>query len=324
MLKWLLHKLCQLYIIVRFGEENNGFSGFVVDFSAKYAILYKYISDFMENKYIMTAPISLDLLLSDEVCRLLDSFAAAMKIQVVFYSRDGKILRRGRSFSNSAYCDAMQKQFFDSEKCIALDKAMQKRSLESGEVCCYRCHAGLNELIAPVRIFGKIAGFIMFGQFRTDPEPPPFTRGYPEVQKNFYALPFFAPEDTGSLEDMAKILLDYIAAKELISAPGSFRYQKLLYFIEGHLDEKITLHQAAKHLNISDSSLSHFLRAEHNTSFKELLISKKLDAAEKILRTDPAVTIAEAARQAGFDDPHYFSRLYRKKRGVAPSANFRR
>jgi AraC-like DNA-binding protein/ligand-binding sensor protein len=268
----------------------------------------------------MTSPISLDLLLSDEVCRLLDSFAAAMKIQVVFYSRSGEILRRGRSFGNSSYCDAMQKHLFGSEKCIALDRAMQKKSLESGEVCCYRCHAGLNELIAPVRIFGKVAGFIMFGQFRTAAEPPEFTAGHPDVRKSFYELPFFAPEDTGSLEDMAKVLLDYIAARELISAPGSFRYQKLLYFIDGHLTEKISLHQAAKHLNISDSSLSHFLRNEHGTSFKTLLISRRLDAAERIIRTDPSVTIAEAARQAGFDDPHYFSRLYRKKRGVPPSA----
>lgn len=268
---------------------------------------------------LMTAPISLDLLLSNDVCRLLDSFAATMKIQVVFYSRSGEILRRGRSFGNSAYCDAMQKQFFGSEKCTALDKAMQKRSLESGEVFCYSCHAGLNELIAPVRVFGKTAGFIMFGQFRTTAEPPEFTREYPEIREFFYSLPFFAPEDTGSLIDMAKILLDYIADKELISAPGSFRYQKLLYFIEEHLTEKISLHQAARHLNISDSTLSHFLRKEHNTSFKELLISRKLDAADKLMRSDPAMTIAEAARLAGFDDPHYFSRLYRKKRGIPPS-----
>lgn len=271
----------------------------------------------------MTAPISLDLLLSDDACRLLDSFAATMKIQVVFYSRSGEILRRGRSFGNSSYCDAMQKQFFGSEKCIALDKAMQKRSLESGEVFCYSCHAGLNELIAPVQIFGETAGFIMFGQFRTTTEPPEFIRKYPDIQKNFYDLPFFAPEDTGSLEDMAKVLLNYIADKELVSSPESFRYQKLISFIEKHLHGKISLHQAAKYLNISDSTLSHFLRKEHNTSFKELLISRKLDAADKIMHSDPAMTIAEAARQAGFDDPHYFSRLYHKKRGFPPSDSLR-
>ena len=282
-------------------------------------IMLFYAKQLLFPEKIMTAPVTLDLLLSNDVCRLLDSFASAMKIQVVFYSKSGEILRRGRSFGNSPYCDAMQKQFFGSKKCIELDENMMKRSLESGEVFSYTCHAGLNELIAPVQIFGKTAGFIMFGQFRTTATAPEFTKNHPEIQKSFYALPFFAPEDIGSLEDMAKVLLAYIADKELISSPENFRYQKLLYFIEKHLDKKLSLHQAAKYLNVSDSGLSHFLRKEHNTSFKELLISKKLDAVEKLLHSDSTVTVAEAARQAGFEDPHYFSRIYRKKRGFPPS-----
>ena len=260
---------------------------------------------------------------NDEVCRLLDSFAAAMKIQVVFYSRNGEILRRGRSFGNSAYCDLMQKKFFGSEKCVQLDKLMQKKCLESGAVCRYCCHAGLHELIAPVRIFGEVAGFIMFGQFRTEETPPEFTAGHPDAQRYFGELRRFAPEETGSLEDMAKVLIDYITSKELVSSPENFRYQKLLYFLDGHLTEKITLPQAAKYLCVSESTLTHFLRNEHHTSFKELLISKRLSCAEKLLKHDPGLTIAEAARLSGFKDPHYFSRLYRRKRGSTPRENRR-
>lgn len=260
---------------------------------------------------------------NDEVCRLLDSFAAAMKIQVVFYSRSGEILRRGRSFGNSAYCDLMQQKFFGNDKCVQLDKLMQQKCLDSGSVCRYRCHAGLHELIAPVRIFGQVAGFIMFGQFRTEDTPPEFISGHPEALQHFRELPLFAPEDTGSLEDMAKVLIEYITSKELVSSPEHFRYQKLQFFLEEHLTEKITLPQAAKYLCVSASTLTHFLRYEHRTSFKELLIAKRLDHAEKLLKHDPALTIAEAARLSGFNDPHYFSRLYRRKRGVTPRSHLR-
>ena len=266
----------------------------------------------------MPEKISLEVLLSDEVRRLLDSCAAAMKIQVVFYSRDGRILRRGRSFGNSRYCDCMQRRFFGGGRCIELDRAMQRRCLETGSVCRYRCHAGLEEIIAPVRVFGEIAGFIMFGQFRTTDTPPEFTSGHPEVRQFFRELPFFAPEEAGSLEVMAKVLLDYIAARELVTAPGGYRYQKLLYLIESRFAGPLTLKQAARYLNISESGLTHFLRDEYRTSFKELLIAKRLDAADALLRNDPALTVAEAARQCGFNDPHYFSRLYRRKRGVPP------
>ena len=83
--------------------------------------------------------------------------------------------------------------------------------------------------------------------------------------------------------------------------------------------EKTTLRQAARFLRISESSLTHFLHDEYHTSFKELVIARRLDLADQLMKTDPALSIAEAARQSGFDDPHYFSRLYRKKRGFPPS-----
>ena len=40
----------------------------------------------------MPHEITLEVLLSKEVCKLLDSFAAAMNIQVVFFSGQGKVL----------------------------------------------------------------------------------------------------------------------------------------------------------------------------------------------------------------------------------------
>jgi AraC family transcriptional regulator, transcriptional activator of pobA len=43
-----------------------------------------------------------------------------------------------------------------------------------------------------------------------------------------------------------------------------------------------------------------------------------LAAAQKALREKP--TIAEAAALAGFDDPNYFSRWFRRQSGRSPSA----
>ena len=63
----------------------------------------------------MPHEITLEVLLSREVCRLLDTFAAAMNIPVVFFSRQGKILKRGRSYGNTPYCTLMQEQFFGIE-----------------------------------------------------------------------------------------------------------------------------------------------------------------------------------------------------------------
>ena len=266
----------------------------------------------------MPHEITLEVLLSQEVCRLLDSFAAAMNIQVVFFSRQGKILKRGRSFGNTPYCTLMQEKFFGMEKCIALDREMQSRCLESGKILSYRCHAGLNEIIAPVKILGEAAGFVVFGQFRTLKEPPVCVRSNPEAVKAFEMLPFFDTESSASLEDVINILIDYIISKELISYSGDFRYQRLLTFIDTHMQSKPTLKQAARFLNMSESGLTHFLHDNYQTSFKKLLIEKRLAHAEKLWKENPSLSVSEAALMSGYDDPHYFSRIYSKFRRTTP------
>ena len=266
----------------------------------------------------MACEITLDVLLSREVCRLLDSFAAAMNIQVVFFSRQGKILKRGRTVGNSVYCNLMQSSMFGVEKCIALDHEMQNRCLESGKVVSYRCHAGLNEVIAPVKILGEVAGFMVFGQFRTLKEPPQSVRSNPEAVKAFEALPFFDMESAASLEDMINVLIDYIVSKELISYSGDFRYQRLLTFLDTHLQGKPSLKQAARFLNMSESGLTHFLHDNYHTSFKKLLIEKRLALVEKLWKENPGLSISETALLAGYEDPHYFTRIYRKFRNTTP------
>lgn len=266
----------------------------------------------------MKEMISLDVLLSDEVCRLLDSFATVMKIQVVFFSEQGRILKRGRDFGNSEYCRLMQERYFSLEQCIQLDRKMLQSCMSTREICSYRCHAGLNELLAPIYILGRPAGYIMLGQFRATHEIPNCISHDAEAQRKFMNLPYFAADELGSLENMIRWLTDYIISKELISYTGNFRYQKILYYIEQHLTEKITLKQVAKYLDISESSLTHFLRSEYNTSFKRLFTEKRLAAAEQLWREYPALTVRETAFCIGYEDHYYFSRLYRQERGITP------
>ncbi len=263
----------------------------------------------------MAKNITLDLLLSDEVCRLLDSFAATMNIQVVFCSRSGKVLKRGRSFGNSRYCTMMQEKYFSIDRCIQMDNAMQKLCQQQEKAILYKCHAGLYELIAPVKVLGEVAGFIMFGQFRSDKDIPELAAEDKDAAAAFMELPFFDVEATGSLEALINMLINYIVDKELVSYSGSWRMQRLQYFIDENFSKKITLHQAAKYLNISDSSLTHFLKDNYKTTFKQLVIEKRLSNAEKLWHEQPSLSVAEAAQLSGCDDPHYFSRLYRKVRG---------
>ena len=89
-------------------------------------------------------------------------------------------------------------------------------------------------------------------------------------------------------------------------------------YIERHGREDIKLPDMAKKLGRSVSSISQFLRRNYGTGFKELLIEHRLKLAERHWRSHPEATVAEAAFEAGFQDQFYFSRLFRRRRGMTP------
>ena len=220
----------------------------------------------------MSDQLTLEVLLSKEVRRLLDSFAAIVKTQVIFYSAGGEILKRGRDWSVSNFCAMVQKKYFSLVTCQQLDREMQNFACKCGKLCSYRCHAGLTEIIAPIRVLDEVAGFVGMGQFRTGEDIPEFIADDPEMQRYYLELPCFSIQEVECLKDMLNTLIEYIINKELISFPGHLRYRQLICYINGHLSGNLTLDGAAKHLHISQSALEHFLHGKYNTSFKRLVI----------------------------------------------------
>jgi AraC family transcriptional regulator of arabinose operon len=76
---------------------------------------------------------------------------------------------------------------------------------------------------------------------------------------------------------------------------------------------------------LSGLSVSRFralYRRFHGASPQEELIAARLERARALLTHSPAL-VSEVAASCGFVDPHYFSRLFSRRIGVAPSAYYR-
>ena len=270
----------------------------------------------------MTEQRSLELILHNEVQQLLDNFASVMRVHVVFFGRDGEVLRRGRDEGNCRFCQLVQNRF-SIGKCLKLDREKQKLARKTGRCQTYICHAGLWEAIMPVMPGGELLGDIVFGQVRsTDTLPGHFQKQFApslrrELKTAVLAQPFFSADSMENLTGLMKLLVDYIVRNELVSPGGDYLYRAVTRYIEDNLTGEITLTNAAHHLGRSVSSLSHFLQNE-GTTFKKLLIEKRLAHAEKLLKEHPEITIKEAADSSGFHDAYYFSRIYKQYRGRTP------
>lgn len=265
---------------------------------------------------------ALEVLLDAMIQEIFENFAASFGTTILLFSTSGEVLSRGSR--NSCFCDLVQNRIFTPALCQAADDQAREKCAREQRLFNYRCHAGIEEAVAPIRVGGENIGFAMFGQFRTTKEPLPLLLercpvGERQALRNAFAsLPYIEPERKMAVVGLFGTVISYIAERELVRPREALSFLALEKWMRKHCAEPLTVADAARMLHCSRSTVTHQLKRKWNCSFQEFLIRCRLDEAETLLKTGKCLTVKEAAAAVGYDDPGYFCRLYRKKRGVAP------
>ena len=102
---------------------------------------------------------------------------------------------------------------------------------------------------------------------------------------------------------------------------AQFNQQLNAYVESGQLQEKgiPSIELIAEKMSVSQRYLSDTLKKETGKTTTEHLQVYLIDEAKHIL-LKPGRSIAEVAYELGFEYPQYFSRLFKKKEGLSPSA----
>ena len=77
--------------------------------------------------------------------------------------------------------------------------------------------------------------------------------------------------------------------------------------------------ELAKIAGMSVSGFAHRFKAATGSSPVQYSLRLRLERAESLLRCTP-MTVKEVAASLGFEDPFYFSRLFRKRNGAGPAS----
>lgn len=89
-------------------------------------------------------------------------------------------------------------------------------------------------------------------------------------------------------------------------------------FIDAHFtDPNLLLNEVAATVNLSPSHFSVVFGRETGESFKDYLTKVRIERAKELLRTT-SMKCSEVAYQSGYNDPHYFSYVFRKNTGLPP------
>ena len=90
-------------------------------------------------------------------------------------------------------------------------------------------------------------------------------------------------------------------------------------YITMHYSEPITLEDLSNHCCISKQQLIRYFNNAFHTTPLNYITNFKLSRAKELLFYHPDVSIKEIAAELGFDNQHYFSRVFTKKNGETPS-----
>lgn len=117
----------------------------------------------------------------------------------------------------------------------------------------------------------------------------------------------------------AKLLL-----RELVYAAATFgavqkgvpqRLQTAMHWILDHTKQRITIEDLAKVCQCSASTITREFKQHMRITPMQWILQTKIDQAGKLLSTTQ-LPVEKVGQQVGIDDPYYFSKLFKKIRGM--------
>ncbi|MDW7673247.1 MAG: PocR ligand-binding domain-containing protein [Bacillota bacterium] len=89
-------------------------------------------------------------------------------------------------------------------------------------------------------------------------------------------------------------------------------------YIRDNYQQNPSLEEIASQVYLSPYYLSHVFKQEMGCTVMDYFTSVKMEAAKKLLR-DPKYNVVEVSEKLGYNDPSYFTKVFKKKEGITPT-----
>ncbi|GAB1483161.1 hypothetical protein MASR2M78_19770 [Treponema sp.] len=178
-----------------------------------------------------------------------------------------------------------------------------------------------------MNIDGNLIGYAMLGQFRTTNELPAEMRtewkkancDENDLIEAFRSQPYFDKTALNKMLHLFTMMITFVISRDYVRVRHAQVVESVIYWLDSNISMPADLETVASAVNRSPSTISHAVKKQLGFSFKQLATLKKVQKFESLIAKNPILSIQEAAQAVGYDDPLYFSRLYKKIRLSPPS-----
>ncbi len=95
-------------------------------------------------------------------------------------------------------------------------------------------------------------------------------------------------------------------------------YNRIIRYMEEHINEQLTIEMICKNTLISRSRLQKLFQEQHDCGVMEFFIRMKIDTAKELIRSNQ-LNFTQISDSLGYTSIHYFSRQFKKITHMTPS-----
>lgn len=259
--------------------------------------------------------------------QLLESFYALTHIRIVIFDDQLRIIA-AHPESDCSFCALLRTNPETRERCQASDVHACQQCRQTGKLYQYTCHAGLTEVVAPLRCGNMITGYIMFGQVLVT---PPTEAHWQTILDRLDDRDL----DRDALKEIyfhkhTHTMDQLLASAQILEACAGYLYlQRLIFLQEDSLPQQIdaylsenlqgdlSVQALCTHFGISRSKLYGIAREYYNMGIEQLTRKLRVNGAKKLL-TQTTLPVSEVATRVGYGDYNYFIKVFKKETGATP------
>ena len=98
----------------------------------------------------------------------------------------------------------------------------------------------------------------------------------------------------------------------------------LYQYIHENVTAALSLQALSRVVHMHPNYIGKLIKDRYGTSFNDLLNKLRIELSVELLRADPEANLSVLAERVGYSDPKYFSRVFKLRTGLTPSAYARK
>lgn len=255
-------------------------------------------------------------------------FFIATSVELGVFDENFKRLNY-KKLNNNKFCAKIQEKDDGRLACRCSDRDLLKKCRDENRAVMHICHAGLLDLALPIVYDKKIIAYLLLGQIRVEKSFPVLQKkalfsdeDILELQKLYDELSVFDKKRIESISNVAMMMVKYILFENMLTPKYDPAFDRALTFINENLENNLTISKISNAALIPKSSLYKMFHTHFGCTVNEYINSKRVESAEELL-INGNLSIDEISEKFGFSTQQYFSKVFKKFKGVSP-AQFRK